>query len=629
MTTFLRCLGLSMCIAAAPAAGAAGPQSPTEPAASGRSKAIGVVTTEHGRHVAGAQVTLWSWPVPARTDIGTVDRVVVTTDDDGRFFAGIWDGRCYGAFATWRDELGTHATAIEPAVIPGSPRTLREVEPRVRGTVCVRGATRWFADGQLQVHAVVGIDNPFVVPLALDRERDAVLPESLPAGPTSIDVRTKTGRLLATAPLADDPSATTHTIELPGAHVVALRVLDAADRPVPGAVVHQINDFGCCAAPGCRRGFAPDVIGATSASGTLRIELPAVHPVDRAARDRLLLLVSALDHERCVIDVPLSGSDEGVPATAVLRPGTTLRGKFVDADGAAVNEGIVALVESFAHTEARNLMGGTVVAMPPMPMPIAADGSFVAPGPYQGEAVRVFAVLGPVRGRALGLETKPGFGLPALVPVLLESGAPRGDLDLGEVRLDRLHVARFAVTDHTGAPASGVRARLASPAAFCAPDDFLADRIGRLQVPLPEGVHRISAFVPGGGVASAVVRVPLDTLGDRRIELRLTEPLVVSGVVAAAGADLAPGTEVVVCDVRANDPDLTVLAPRAVAVGRPAPDGSFSVRVPFGDARYTLRARCRAGQAAPGLWPIGPEVAVQVHESDVTGLSVPGPVQSK
>ena len=97
-----------------------------------RGKALGLVTDAAGAPVARADVVLWSWPLPERIDLGTPDRVTVSTAANGRFAAAILDGRSYSAHATWQDAKGLHVTTLATDVLPGVPCLLREVPPRTK-----------------------------------------------------------------------------------------------------------------------------------------------------------------------------------------------------------------------------------------------------------------------------------------------------------------------------------------------------------------------------------------------------------------------------------------------------------------------------------------------------------------
>lgn len=586
-----------------------------------RSKAIGLVSDTAGAPVADAEVVLWSWPLPERLDVGAPDRVVVRTGPNGRFAAEILDGRSHSAYATWQDARGQHVTALATEVLPGSPCLLREVAARAPTTIAVRGGAGFRQRGKLRVALVVGRSNPLVLPLALDRDEQAAPPDTLPAGPTWIDVRAADGQLLRSEPLADDPPDARQKVAVPDSHTTVLAVEDAAGQPLAGADVYVMHDFGYHGVATGRRVFAPDLLGRTGADGTLRVGLPASHPVDGPSQPRTALLVAASHHQRHIIDVVMTKTSDGARATARLRAGIDVRGRFVDREGAPLTAGIVPLYESDAQTDSTHPLGG-FVPLPPMPMALAANGGFEGFGLHGTKGVRVFALVDAAVFAAMGVPLQKDFGVPPLVPITMATTAGgAADLDLGDVHLDRFALARFAVVDEHGAPVAGARLRLQDDGGFPTPLDFVTDRVGRLQMPLPPGAYRVGAFVRGGGVAAARLTVPDDLRADGRLELRLSEPRVLRGAVDAGGRALPPDARVVFAHVEGVPADLAVLAHAAVVVEPIGAEGTFSVRVPFGDARWVLRVACGTGSAQTA----GEFVGVQVGQDDVAGITLPVP----
>lgn len=586
-----------------------------------RGKALGFVGDADGAPVADAEVVLWSWPLPERLDVGAPDRVVVRTGASGRFSAEILDGRSHSAYASWQDARGRHVTALAMDVLPGAPCLLREAAARARATIAVRGGAGFRQRGPLRVALVVGRSNPLVLPLALDRDEQAALPAALPAGPTWIDVRAADGQLLRSEALADDPPDARQTIAVPDSHTTVLAVEDAAGQPLAGADVYVMHDFGYHGVATARRVFAPDRLGRTGADGTLRVALPASHPVEGPSQTRAVLLVAASHHQRHTVDVVLTKTSDGARTTARLRAGVDVRARFVGRDGAPMAAGIVPLYESDAQTDSTHPLGG-FVPLPPLPMVPAADGAFAGFGLHGTKGVRVFAIVDPAVLAAVGVPLHKDFGVPPLVPIVMATtAAGAADLDLGDVHLDRFALARFAVVDQHGAPIAASRLRLHDDGGFPTPIDFLSDRVGRLQVPLPPGTYRVGAFVHGGGVAAMRLTVPDDVPTDGRLELRLSEPRVLRGVVDAGGRALPPDTRVVFAHVEDAPADLAALAHPAAAVEPIAADGSFRVRVPFGNARWVLRVACGSGSTQTA----GELVGVQVGQDDVAEIALPVP----
>lgn len=581
-----------------------------------RGKALGLVTDAAGAPVAGADVVLWSWPLPERIDLGAPDRVTVSTAANGRFAAAILDGRSYSAHAAWQDAKGHHVTTLASDVLPGVPCLLREAPPRTCTGIELRGGDGLHRWGALRVELVVGDSNPLVRVLPLDGARQAVLPADLPVGPTWIDVRAANGQLLRSVPLAAAATSPA-VVEIADPFTTTLTVLGDAGQRLAAAEIHVLHDYGYFGVSTGRRVRAPDLLGRTGADGTFVVTLPTTHPVDGPSPNRALLLVSAAGHQRQSVDVVTAKAGPGDRLTTKLRAGSDLRVRFVGPDGAAVTSGLVPLYESDAQVESRHAAGG-FLPLPPLPMRPEPDGSFVGVGVHTVKGARVFALVDAAHVGGVGLPLQAGFGVPPLLPIAQTRPPKLGLLDLGDVPFAGLAPARFVVVDAEGAPVAAARLRLWDDGGFPTPLDFRCDRVGRLQVPLPAGAWHVGAYGAGGGVAVASVDVPDDVRGTGRVELRLGVPRVVRGTVTNGGAPVPADARVVVTAGDGVPRDLAQIAHAVLTATPVAADGTFAVRVPFGDARWQLRVATGSGSAQTA----GPGLVVQVDERDLDGVTL-------
>lgn len=581
-----------------------------------RGKALGLVTDATGAPVVGADVVLWSWPLPERIDVGAPDRVAVSTAANGRFTAAILDGRSYSAHATWQDAKGRHVTMLATDVLPGVPCLLREAPPRTCTGIMVRGGDGLHRWGTLRVELVVGASNPLVRVLPLDGARQAVLPADLPVGPTWVDVRASNGQLLRSVPL-DAAGASPAVVEVADPFLTTLTVLGDAGQRLADAEIHIVHDFGHHGVTTGQRVRAPDPIGRTGADGSLVVTLPTTHPVDGPSPNRAVLLVTASGHQRQSVDVVTTKAGPRDRLTTKLRAGSDVRVRFAGPDGVAVTTGLVPLYESDAQVESRHPAGG-FLPLPLLPMRLAADGSFVGIGVHAIKGVRVFALVDATSVGGLGMPLQADFGVPPLLPIAQTRSGPAGRLDLGDVPFAGLAQARFVVVDAQGAPVAAARLRLWDAGGFPTPLDFRCDRVGRLQMPLPDGVWRVGAYDGSGGVAVASVDVPDDVRGTGRVELRLGVPRFVRGTVAAGGKPVPADARVVVTTGDGVPRDLAEIAHAALVPAPVATDGTFVVRVPFGDARWELRVATGRGSAQTA----GPRHVVQVDERDLDGITL-------
>lgn len=549
-----------------------------------RTRLPGFVVDSAGKRVPGADVHLTSWPLPFRTDVGTSDRVRITTDAQGLFRAELLAGRGYSAWATWHDFEGVgHRTDVAEHVRSGPPRELTEAPLQTLQRLRIEGATAWQARGPLRVTVVFGGDNAIEQVLQPDLDLVAPVP-TLPGKYATFLVRAADGQLLglaSSAPIAGSAAEVVATLAPPVP--VRIVVVDERGQPVAGAQVWQANKFSFGAG---HRHILPDRIGTTAADGTSTVELPEQAAIwSQQPRSEHVLTLEAHGRARKYARLDLAKSRE---LRVGLPPAPELRGRLLG-EGGEPAKGVLLLPEAYAQAEDMPSAGFGVA---PQPLRVGEDGRFSFSGLHPQYGFRLLAVLDASQARELGMKVAPGWPL-APVSWLAVGTPPFGSPhDLGDLRLDQLPVARIEVRTHDDQPAPGALLHVTTRDLYNSPLDHVVDRVGRLQLPLPGGDVQIGAYVEGGGVARVTARVPPGP-GDPPLDplvLTLTRPVTVTGVVVdqdgrpVRGAIVRPWN-------RPEHPGLADLAFHAHAASTPTgADGDFAVRVPFGGVRQALRA---------------------------------------
>ncbi|MBK8099718.1 MAG: hypothetical protein IPK26_21640 [Planctomycetes bacterium] len=565
-------------------------------------KAVGIVVDSAGERVGEATVHLVSWPLPARTDIGSPHRVTASTDADGRFSTTVLAGRSYSAWATWRTNDTIRRTALIDDLTPAVPRKLREGPVQQRRRIDLRGSTHWEGLGPLRITASVGRAHPFSLELQADARRELRLGD-LPADDATITVHTAAGQLVAAMPL-DTTAEGAAALPLPEPFAVRLRVRDEHGAPIAEATVSQMTDFGFHRPWHLSRG--PERLGTTAEDGTLRVHVPERHPFGDDAGARLLLLVQCAAHQPQTLDLVLQRDAQAREHVVTLPPGAPISGRLLNGDDPVV-EGATLLVTGFARTGSTHVTGG-LTALAPQALAIAADGSFVTHGQHAMGGVRLLATWTPERLAALQQQLGTNWPLPPFWAVLDRSSQVR-EPSL-ELRLDRRTFVPCEVRRHDGSPAAGAWLRLSLPQDVLTPMLHVTDHRGRLLLPVPHGDHAVFAAIAGGGIARAEAPPPEERSLERPLVLTLTQPRTIRGrVVDGAGRPIAE------VRVRVNEgtPDDPALGPAVhLTLSEVDPtdaDGRFAVNVPTGNGIWTLEA-FRTANARPVT------IAVEVDQQD-------------
>jgi hypothetical protein len=550
-----------------------------------RGKFAGWVQDGAGKRVAGADVMLLSRPLPARPDLGVADELRVQTGADGMFRTELLHGRSYTCWATWRDGAGVERrTHAFDGAIPGPPQGLAEGPQQQLRAVRVTGAAAWQTHAPLQLAVFTTTENVHTMALPLDAELVAKVP-TLPGDYVSFEVRGAGGFVLGmrmSAPLTD-PQQTEVTIALPPPRELRVVVIDDKGAPIAGALVRHA--FGMH-----YRGDIFSEVGRTDASGVVRASVPETNPIGALPNTSCVVLVEATGKQRTLLHVDFGKLVGEVKIT--LQPGNELRGRVLAKDGAPV-PGLTLLPDCYAMIEG----GGIGVPQPAM----SADtrGAFAFASLHPKYDFRLLALLDASTAIAAGMKLRDGI---ALAPVVwLATGRPpfASPHDLGDLRLDEVVVAQVEVKTDAGEPVPGARLTVTTEDLYNSPLEYVCDRVGRLQFPLPRGEIRIGAWQKGGGVTTCLVRVPVEA-NDPSIAplvLKLSATRTVHGTVVDEKGKPVTGAVVIQWNrAKCADRALANLTFLCRAESEPTgPDGAFTLTLPLADAAFDVRAFVRLG----------------------------------
>ncbi len=582
-------------------------------AAPHRDKVLGWVEDGDGQRIAGATVTLLARPIPERADIGEADRIEVQSDERGLFRAEVLPGGTYTAWAQQLDDAGLlRVSGPAENVVPGPPVRLELGASRTPRRVRFDGLAAWQAHGPLSLHCRAITRTALLVPLMPGEEGIATLPE-LPGmlDQVYVEVRTADGLLVHfeeqsarggdVAPLTIGPPREVRVV-----------VRDDAGAAVPNASVAHVPNY---AIGGRHPGMAPLVLGSTGPDGTFQATVPST-PFGARESQRPIFLIRAAG--RAGVVQQLDDTDDLVVA---LPAGSSVHGRLaLDAERPA--PGVTAWIDTMVAVPALN-QGRSAPA--PMPIPTAADGGFRFDGLTEHGFV-VQALLTAAHLEAAGVEPPKNRSLPP-VSLLASTAAVSTDIDLGDLRIDRLELADVRVLRHDGTPAVHARFRVRLGDHFNLPVELHTDRLGRVLMPVPQGDGLwLDAYEPGGGVAQHFLAVAGEPGTLREIPITLSRPWEVTGVVVDES-----GEPVAHASVRFGErpggldfslASLVFWSRMALGIDSATStdsEGRFTLRAPLAGAGYSVRARWEAdGQRLTGETAVLVEEAAQPPELRIT-----------
>lgn len=540
-----------------------------------RGVVLGIVAGDGDRKQVGAEVVLISRPFPARVDVGELDVVRVISDATGRFRAKCLRGRAYSAWATWVDESGAQwSTSIAEGVVPGPIVRLHEASLSKPVEIKIRGLAAWRELGEVTATAYSHSKNAYGRPLAIAADGTAVLP-FLPGTHWEVEVRAANGLLIRLAQIRRAPTE----VEVSGPREWRVQVANEQGAPIGGAAVAQIP----CYAPGGRHLRMVSVpLAKTDQLGRATVVLPAMHPMTNGKRSQTLEVRSPGHASR----LANTADDNGGPVTVVsvtMRDGYELKGQLVDAHQQPI-VGIEVFVEHPIELQGAD---NSRWLNPPLPVRTDGDGRFAVNGLGDWSGCRVMLMLKPSEARLVGFATEADR---SLAPIQWIAAVEKvvADIDLGPVCLADIPMCRLTIVGHDKVPAAEARVRLLHAGSLQPPIEFATDRVGRLQMAYPDANTRIGVYVPGGGIALAVV----PSAETHEIRLSLMETRIVTGKVVdeagkpVAGAVVKPWDRLRNCGFQLAD-----LAYRSYgSMGATGADGKFRVTLPMVDVAFSIRA---------------------------------------
>ena len=552
-------------------------------AAPDRGVVLGWVEAADGGEVAGADVVLFSRPLPERAEVGAPDRVEVKTDARGRFRARCLRGNAYVAWATFEQDGQRFVTAVQKDVVPGPPVQLTGARPVEPVEVTFQGLGAWQDRGPLQFS--LRSDFAPVVEASFSVEDGRA---TLPFVPRDdwwlLTVRAADGLLLRH--VAVTASSGSQAVSVSRPVEVQVELVDA--QGLGQAAVRVLQDPR--RTPGNRaRRLRAVPVGVTDQDGVAAVVVPHENPgLGRMAAQTLRFEREGL--ATTIAPLPPRGERRFVRGS--LGVGYEVAGRIVDADGAGV-AGVEVLCDG--QSELLGQRGQGLYRDQLQRCVTDAAGAFCFEGVPAGDRCRISVALSAARAAALGVPVDPGLSF-APVHWLATARDLDGDADLGALRLDGSRLRRVDVRTAGGAPAVSARVMLVDTM-WQEELRLAADRVGRLQVLLPPGEFELAAWVEGGGVA--LLRG--DALGDGPVTARLSAPWVVAGrVVDEAGAPVAGA--VVSCPRRVSPEVAGMTLPihaALVAAAPTGPDGRFRITLPTQAAKYVLRATVRPQDGPP------------------------------
>lgn len=184
---------------------------------------------------AGAQVELWSRPLPGDDRFGDPDVVRAVSDAKGRFRVDLLPGRRYTAWASERlDAGGFRVSHPLDEVRPGRPLDLIADEPRPPGTVRIAGLDPWRTLGAIECRL---LSNTTTLIVATCPEKDGQLQlPPFPGRQAGLEILCGGQPLRAWADELDLTRKTAHELRVPPPRPVRFQFTDAATgRPIAGA----------------------------------------------------------------------------------------------------------------------------------------------------------------------------------------------------------------------------------------------------------------------------------------------------------------------------------------------------------------------------------------------------------
>ncbi|HEX5052110.1 MAG TPA: Ig-like domain-containing protein [Planctomycetota bacterium] len=556
-----------------------------------------------------ATVTFVGAETPFGDRFAPADHVVTSTDEHGRFRAGLLAGHDYTAWVTSaaRGNGERFVSEFVDGVRPGSGLELRAVQVRSPSRLRVSGLDAWADVGPLRGEIGVAAAHVHFEPFELGDE-PAALP-TLPIGAQwLLLVRDREGRLLHAARLPAQRGD--FRFVMPAPRAIPVHVTDPDGMPIAGAVLRFDAAAGAWTGdpPGLQK-TRPFVVwrsaGTTGADGRATVTVPSRMDPFQASRDAPMLLASKLDHAAAwsswaptfVRGAAAGGHDERV-LCFTLRPRPAWRGRILEAENQPLAGARIELAATYVTGQANSPRRRTAFETN-----TAGDGTFVfdgLPADLEQASVLIDVAAAPETAGSGAARRQRLVRTPALLE-------PELDRPL-ELDLSRLPMLTIEVRDRTGGPARhadvvllpGGRRRLDD-----ATHTFQLDALGAARVRVQRGAW--SVFVTdGSGCAVALVEV-----GQAQpLPLALADLAVLKGRVRLLG--------------EAHMDDVRFLLNSIINTTRAADPVTAALRAVGTEVNQWLLSRARVG--ADGAFELR---LLDVPGTRYAGLAIAGALQAK
>lgn len=583
-----------------------------------RSSARGRCLDASGQPWANARVTLAARSI-AREMRSSIDVVKVQCDARGRFTARLLPGRSYDGWAVSApDGASQRISALVSSIIPGRTITLREERAHTSRRIRITRRDAWEDREPLSFRLVLDAPSVYSEPFEVDEKGEAVLP-SMPGLRSQVFVE---DRFLTPVCIAQVEQAVGTAADVAAAAVALperFPFLVRVKKNPPGGQLDAIPIYQRIARFQDRDVWSQ--VGETDVGGWAKLSVVPYQLAPAAPRQYVFLrawgkgvpmtqggksvtLVAGRDLDK------MRASNVADVLLTVQMPSRSIKGRVSLSEGVPFARRRLLLYSSIGNARSQNFN----LAFNPLVLTTDESGGFEATELGVRAGFRLVAEL-----EETDLAKLAGDDERTLAPfAILDVGVLEADLDLGELRLDRL--ARFDVDvvkpDRFPAPGAefilgeyGRRARVRSglPAPAKAQTAMLStqlplrasvDRRGRIRVLLPpQDLLTCAVFFDGSFATAQVDLAKAATEQVAPTELRLQSTIPFVGRVVNGDGKPVPGALLTASPMRWPAGFNTRLSSLIVqGVNKTDAKGRFRIGLPFSDTVYYLYARYPVGK---------------------------------
>jgi hypothetical protein len=505
------------------------------------------------------------------------DEPSATTDEKGRFTVQLLTGRQYTAWAV--EELADNryrASFPVERVIAGRPLELIADEPRTRYELSFLDLDEWRAKGKVTARLLSRTDQRFVFETELSTDEWLLPP--MPGRSAGLEVLCDGLPFFQWPATVDLTTAPARPMKLPSPHAVRFKVVDAADQPVPGAVLALLT---IDPRDGTRQHECP--LATTDKNGEAVTTLPiAANQALQWAHYAFSVQAAGFAPVGNIERIEIRADHDGTKNA----PAMTLRLAAGQKHELRLSRG----EQPFAPLVVCNTQGATAGDMP-FQYTVDSLRHLVPDAEGRLQVLRLPHEGAIIIGTADSLRRPDQLGMPLHPMALLGVIVARDEREQIVWDLDALRALVLHVVTADGTPVDAAHlailvdwGRHGAKRAICG---LCTDRAGRIAVMIPADQQVIVAVWTSDGFALATgVTAPRDRAP---LELRLEKvPTVPGWVVGKDGKPVAFAE--VGCSVSAGEAATAPLAEAIKLIGVPTDgDGTFQMPL-FPGLHYSLRS---------------------------------------